>query len=43
MPYYPVVPVKWIRERFERAKELAARRSIRNLQIYQPLSTPRIC
>ncbi|ABP50285.1 hypothetical protein HC235_02120 [Pyrobaculum arsenaticum] len=36
MPYYPVVPVKWIRERFERAKELAARRSIRNLEIYQP-------
>ncbi|MEM1568682.1 MAG: hypothetical protein QXI84_09390 [Thermofilaceae archaeon] len=39
-PYYPVVPVKWVRERLERAEAFATRRGIRDLDIYQPPVDP---
>ena len=39
-PFYPVVPVKWVRERLERARAFAAQRRIRDLDIYQPPVDP---
>ncbi|MGC9131587.1 MAG: hypothetical protein ACP5H5_08395 [Pyrobaculum sp.] len=35
-PYYPVVPVRWVRERLARAEELASRVGIKDFGLYQP-------